>query len=92
MDEIKFKKIKKTNIINASEIGQYEFCSISWYLQKLGFKPKSELLEKGSIKHRQLGYVIDRNEKNIKISILFKIIGFIFFLFMVIILLFEVLL
>ena len=37
----------KSDIIRASEIGQYQYCSISWKLQKNGYRPNSLYLNKG---------------------------------------------
>lgn len=45
----------KNETIKSSEIGQHEFCSVSWYLQRCGFKADSELLDKGSKAHVLLG-------------------------------------
>ena len=52
-------KIKGGNLLNASEIGQYHFCSIAWYLQRHGYEPQSELLELGTKKHIDLGNIVD---------------------------------
>jgi len=45
----------KRKTIRSSEIGQHEYCSIAWYLQRCGFKPDSKLLDKGSKVHVELG-------------------------------------
>jgi len=45
----------KSKAIRSSEIGQHEYCSVAWYLQRCGFKADSELLDKGSKAHVDLG-------------------------------------
>ena len=52
-------KSKTMEILSASEIGQYHYCSISWLLQKCGYKPKSPALKTGLKKHVELGIIID---------------------------------
>jgi len=79
-----------SKIINASEIGQFSYCSISWYLQKQGYKPESELLDIGTAKHKKLGRVIDITNKNFKVSFYLKLIGLILLLTSFIILFLEV--
>ena len=49
------------DIISASEIGEYEFCSVSWYLNKEGYPRSgysSRRMETGREMHRQvdIGY------------------------------------
>jgi len=41
--------------LHASEIGQYHFCSASWYLQRCGYRPDSNKLTVGLKKHVALG-------------------------------------
>ena len=50
---------KKESMISASEIAQYHYCSVSWYLQRHGFRPNSETLNIGKKEHVKLGEVID---------------------------------
>lgn len=45
----------KRQTINASEIGQYEYCSISWNLARQGYKPVSKKLEIGTMIHIEIG-------------------------------------
>ncbi len=85
-----YVKGEKNSVISASEIGQYCFCSISWYLQKQGLKPNSELLEIGQKKHDELGELINKAEKEIvKLKIL-TFIGYFVLFFSILILIFEV--
>lgn len=57
---LKFKieimqKSTSDEILNASEIAQYHYCSIGWYLQRLGHKPDSIHLDEGINAHKELG-------------------------------------
>ncbi|MFA5771700.1 MAG: CRISPR-associated protein Cas4 [Thermoplasmata archaeon] len=45
----------KNETINASEIGQYEYCSVSWELLRQGHKPISKKLEVGTAMHVEVG-------------------------------------
>lgn len=63
-------------MINASEIGQYRYCSAAWFLQRCGFKPESESLKLGKKKHIKLGENIDRVERQESHSNLFRIVGY----------------
>ena len=77
-------------LIRASEIGQFYFCSASWYLQRCGFKPESPRLERGTQKHIALGGSLKRLEKlNKKVRFL-RWSAFIIFLLALCMLLFEV--
>ena len=80
----------KKMIISASEIGQFHYCSISWYLQKCGYKPKSKTIEKGLEQHKQLGIKIDNINKNFKKAKIIAIIGYILLCFSLLLFLFEV--
>ncbi len=68
-------------MINASELGQYNYCSIAWYLQRCGLEPKSEALDVGKRKHVKLGENIDKVERQENHSYLLKIVGY-FLLFL----------
>lgn len=54
----------RRDVINASEIGQYLFCPMAWYLQRCGYKPKSEFLSTGKNKHVELGRIMYYAERN----------------------------
>ena len=41
----KRKVLKKTDVLSASEIGQYHYCSCAWHLQRCGYEPESPYLE-----------------------------------------------
>lgn len=57
--------LKKNEIISASEISQYTYCSISWYLQRCGYESNSPLLNIGRKAHINFGKTIE----NIQIEI-----------------------
>jgi len=79
-------------VINASEIGQYNYCSVSWFLQRCGYKPKSESLELGEKKHVRLGETIDKVERQENHSHLLKIVGYFLLFIGVLLIVFEVVL
>ena len=83
---------KDTDVISASEIGQYHYCSIAWYLQKCGYKPKSPMLDIGIKKHLELGKVMDYTQINIKKTRTIAFIGYLLLIIGVLIFLFEVIL
>ena len=80
-------KYNKPQIISASEIGQYNFCSISWKLQKKGFIPKKKYIKRGEEAHISQGQTIGNIEKlsiSLKIIILItSILLFLAFLFII---------
>ena len=90
MRHTKQNRFKGTEIINASEIGQYHYCSMAWYLQKCGYEPKSPLLDVGIKKHTELGEIIDYTQINIKKSRVLAIVGYFLLIVAVLIVLFEV--
>jgi hypothetical protein len=80
----------KNSVISASEIGQYEYCSNAWFLQKKGYKPNSVFLEKGVEKHKELGNTIDKTETNLKKSNIFAIIGYLLLIIAFLVIILEV--
>ena len=83
---------KDTDLISASEIGQYYYCSIAWYLQKCGYKPISPMFDIGTKKHLELGKVMDYTQINIKKTRTIAGIGYLLLIIGVLIFLFEVIL
>ena len=83
---------KDSEIIRASEIGQYHYCSISWYLQKCGFKPRSSSLEVGRKKHIELGKIMDKTNVYIKWSRTLAFVGYFLLILGLSIFIFEVIL
>ena len=81
---------KDTEILSASEIGQYQFFYIAWHLQRAGHEPKSPMLEVGTKKHSELGKIIDQSEINRKRGNLIGALGYILLIFAIIIIIFGV--
>ena len=42
-------------VLRASEIGQYVYCPMAWWLRRQGHEPDSVLLEQGKRAHEVLG-------------------------------------
>ena len=85
-------KLDRNEVISASEIGQYYFCPKSWYLQRLGYKPNSKMLEFGKDKHLELGRIMYYTERDKKRTRIFSVISLSLFFIALLILLFEVIL
>jgi len=81
---------RNSNVISASEIGQYEYCSVGWFLQRKGYKPDSPDLKKGLEKHRELGEIINKTEVSQKKSDVFAKIGYMLFVIAALIIILEV--
>ena len=92
MGHSKSTHLNNSEIIRASEIGQYHYCSVSWYLQKCGYEPNSHNLEIGKKKHEELGIKIDNINENMRKYRVFEILGYLFLLVGLLIFLFEVVL
>lgn len=90
MGDTKKDRFKRTDFINASEIGQYHYCSMAWYLQRCGYKPESPLLDVGTKKHGELGEIIDYSQMNAKKSRAFAIVGYLLLIAAILVVLFEV--
>ena len=83
---------KDTNIISASEVGRYHYCSIAWYLQKCGYEPKSPMLDIGAKKHVELGRIMDYTQANMKRYKILATMGYLILILGILIFLFEVIL
>ena len=59
---------KKEIIFFASEIGQYHYCPISWFLLKKGYIPESSNLQNGVKKHQKYGAILDKKDTHSLIS------------------------
>ena len=84
--------LKRSDIISASEIGQYIYCSIAWHLQRCGHEPISPLLEVGKKAHIDLGKMMDNIQDEIGSSRRFALIGYLFLIFAIIIIIYGVVL
>ncbi len=92
MGHQKATSLNNSEIIRASEIGQYHYCPVAWYLQKCGYKPNSPNLEVGKKKHEELGNTIDHVNANIRRYRGLAILGYLSLIAGVLIFLFEVVL
>jgi len=84
--------LQQNDILRASEIGQYMYCSIAWYLQRCGYKPDSQFLEIGKKTHSNLGYALDNIQNEMKRSRRFAIFGLLLFIIAIFGILYEVIL
>ena len=62
------KQSNSSLIIRASEINQYCYCSFAWYLQRRGYKPKSDAIERGANAHTTLGYQLESFDQSIDLT------------------------
>jgi hypothetical protein len=67
--------IRKTDVLSASEIGQYTYCSYAWFLQRCGYEAQSPFLESGKQAHITLGDTIDGLEEKMRYSRWYALIG-----------------
>ena len=83
-------QLNRNNVLRASEIGQYMYCSIAWYLQRCGYEPDSPLLDAGKKIHVDLGNTIDTIQDEMKRSRRYAILGCLFLIVAIISILYEV--
>ena len=83
---------KDSEVISASEIGQFCYFSISWYLQQCGYKPDSPKLEIGIKKHENLGRIIESSKKSSRKSKVLALTGYLILIFGIFIIIYEVIL
>ena len=76
MGQTKITQVKDTDILSASEIGQYQYCSIAWYLQKCGYEPQSHFIGIGAKKHVELGHIMDSVQTKTTLSRALAILGY----------------
>ncbi|HEC89691.1 MAG: hypothetical protein DRN12_05325 [Thermoplasmata archaeon] len=79
----------KTPYIRSSELSEYLFCSVAWYLQRQGYKPDEKIFEEGHRKHIELGKTIDSLDRGRKITLLLEVTGTILILIAFILILQE---
>ena len=83
-------EFKKRTILSASEIGQYTFCSVAWFLQRCGYEPQSALLESGARKHTELENIVNSAQKHDTASRLLAIAGYLLIAVAILLVLIEV--
>lgn len=90
MGQTKQTQLKGTEILSASEIGQYQYCSIAWYLQKCGYEPQSHFLDVGAKKHAELGHIMDSVQTKTKTSRALAIVGYLLIAIAILLILYGV--
>jgi len=65
----------RSDVLSASEIGQYIYCSYAWMLRRMGYGPESPSLEPGTKAHAALGDKLDALESRARISRWYAIVG-----------------
>ena len=85
-------QLNRNKVLRASEIGQYMYCSIAWYLQRCGYEPDSPLLDVGKKIHVDLGNTIDDIHDEMKCSRRYALLGFLFLIVAIIGIVYEVIL
>jgi hypothetical protein len=88
----KRRSLNTSDVLGASEIGQYVFCSNAWRLRRMGYEPDSPYLEQGTKAHMTLGYTLDNFKVRIRSSRWYLLIGLALFILSFLILLFGVIL
>jgi hypothetical protein len=83
-------------IIKASEIGEFYYCCLAWFLRRKGIKPKiseeaRQKLEKGIKRHEEVGKQIVNVEQQKIQANFFKYIGYGILVFVVILIIFFLL-
>jgi hypothetical protein len=79
-----------SDVLSASEIGQYLFCSCAWKLRRCGYEPESPFLEPGKTAHVALGNRIDGLETRLRYARWYAVIGVAVLLVAFLVLLFGV--
>jgi hypothetical protein len=86
----KQKILKKSDVLSASEIGQYHYCSCAWMLQRYGYEPESPFLETGRQAHISLGDTIDGYKLKMQFARWAAILGALVLCAAILLLIFEV--
>ena len=79
----------KSDVISASEIGQYVYCSVAWHLKRMGYEPESPKLEQGIEKHRKIGFKIDKIETKNRKSNIIAIAGYTILILTLLLIIYE---
>jgi hypothetical protein len=65
----------KSDVLSASEIGRYCYCSYAWFLQRCGYEAESPFLEPGAKAHIALGDTIDGFETRVRHARWYALVG-----------------
>jgi CRISPR/Cas system-associated exonuclease Cas4 (RecB family) len=63
--------------ISASEISQYVYCPVSWYLKRKGVEPQSIGLKRGIDMHQKAGGRLTLLDRRERAADLFRLLGYI---------------
>lgn len=75
---------QKDRLFSASELGQYTFCSVSWYLKRQGHhSPPSKKKSYGMMVHDEIGKKMLRSQWLIRFSYILIVSGSVLFLIVV---------
>ncbi len=69
LNAIIMSKGAKGDVITASEISQYIYCPVAWYLKRSGCSPQSPGLERGIDKHIEVGKklsLVQKQERSVQ--------------------------
>jgi hypothetical protein len=83
---------KKTDVLSASEIGQYLYCSSAWFLQRCGYEPESRFLEPGKQAHVSLGNTMDDIQRTMRSARWYGLLGLVVLFIAFLVFLFGVIL
>ena len=74
------KRSNNSDVITASEIAQYAYCPISWYLKRSGCQPNTPGMVAGMEKHAKVGEEISLVHRKEMASRHFGWLGFLAFI------------
>ena len=74
------KRPNNSNVITASEIAQYAYCPVSWYLKRSGCRPNTLGMVAGIEKHAKVGEKISLVQRKEIASRHFGWLGFLAFI------------
>lgn len=70
------KHPNNSNVITASEIAQYTYCPISWYMKRCGCQPTTQGMIDGLEKHAHVGEKISLVQNKEKSSRYLRLLGY----------------
>ncbi|MFA6226820.1 MAG: hypothetical protein WC620_11785 [Methanoregula sp.] len=70
------KRSSGSKPISASEISQYVYCPVSWYLKRSGVQPQSGGLKRGIVEHEKAGGRLILLEKRDRAAGIFRLLGY----------------
>jgi len=70
------KRNNSSKPISASEISQYVYCPVSWYLKRSGADPQSGSLNRGIDEHKRAGGRLVLIERRERAAGVFRLLGY----------------